>query len=88
MTINDILNTMSTHPRLFIAVYNNGKILFIGSDRKMPEEIAEREVESFSIEKLINVNGNSKIARMRFYVPWQLKFSNGFELIKPVSIGF
>ena len=34
----------------------------------MPEEIAEREVESFSVEKLVNVNGVSKIARMQFYV--------------------
>ena len=70
MTINDILNALSTNPRLFVAVYNNGKILFIGSDRKMPEEIAERDVDSYSIDKLVNVNGNSKIARMQFYVFW------------------
>ena len=68
MTINDILNALSTSPRLFIAVYNNGKILFIGSDRKMPEEIAQRDVDSYSIDKLVNVNGISKIARMQFYV--------------------
>ena len=68
MTINDILNALSTSPRLFVAVYNNGKILFIGSDRKMPEEIAERDVDSYSIDKLVNVNGISKIARMQFYV--------------------
>lgn len=68
MTINDILNALSTSPRLFVAVYNNGKILFIGSDRKMPEEIAEREVESFNVEKIINTNGINKIARMQFYV--------------------
>ena len=68
MTINDILNALSTSPRLFVAVYNNGKILFIGSDRKMPEEIAQRDVDSYSIDKLVNVNGISKIARMQFYV--------------------
>ena len=68
LTINDILNALSTSPRLFVAVYNNGKILFIGSDRKMPEEIAERDVDSYSIDKLVNVNGISKIARMQFYV--------------------
>ena len=68
MTINNILNTLSTNPRLLLAVYSGGKILYIGSDRKMPEEIAEREVESFSVEKLVNVNGVSKIARMQFYV--------------------
>ena len=69
MTINDILNTMSTSPRLFLAIYNSdGKILFIGNDRKMPEEIAEREVESYNVEKIINVNGTDKIVRMQFYV--------------------
>ena len=68
MTINDILNTLPTSPRLFIAVYSNKKILFIGNDRKMPEEIAEREVESFNVEKIINTNGNNKIVRMQFYV--------------------
>ena len=68
MTINDILNALSTSPRLFIAVYNNGKILFIGNDRKMPEEIAERDVDNYSINKVVNVNSNSKIARMQFYV--------------------
>ena len=68
MTINDILNALSTSPRLFIAVYNNGKILFIGNDRKCPEKIAERDVNSYSIDKLVNVNGISKIARMQFYV--------------------
>ena len=68
MTINDILNTLLTDSRLFIAIYSNGKILFIGNDRKMPEEIAERKVESYSINKVLNVNGNSKIARMQFYV--------------------
>ena len=68
MTVNDILNTMPTHPRLFIAVYNNGKILFIGNDRKCPEKIAERDVDSYSINKMVNINGISKIARMQFYV--------------------
>ena len=69
MTINNILNTLLTSPRLFIAVYNSDrKILYIGNDRKMPEEIAEREVESYSINKVANVNGISKIARMQFYV--------------------
>ena len=68
MTINNILNTLSTNPRLLLAVYSGGKILYIGSDRKMPEEIAERETESYSINKVVNVNGNSKIARMQFYV--------------------
>ena len=68
MTINNILNTLPTNPRLLLAIYSGGKILYIGNDRKMPEEIAEREVESFSVEKLVNVNGVSKIARMQFYV--------------------
>ena len=69
MTINNILNTLPTSPRLFIAVYNSDrKILYIGNDRKMPEEIAEREAESYSINKVVNVNGISKIARMQFYV--------------------
>ena len=69
MTINNILNTMPTSPRLFVAVYSNDrKILYIGNDRKMPEEIAERDVDSYSINKVVNVNGNSKIARMQFYV--------------------
>lgn len=68
MTINDILNTMSTSPHLFVAVYSNEKILYIGSDRKMPEEIADCKVESFNINKMVNVNGISKIARMQFYV--------------------
>ena len=68
MTINDILNIMSTSPRLFVVVYSNGKILFIGNDRKMPEEIAERKVDNYSINKMVNVNGDSKIARMQFYV--------------------
>ena len=68
MTINDILNALSTSPRLFVAIYNNGKILYIGSDRKMPEEIAERKVDNYSINKMVNVNGDSKIARMQFYV--------------------
>ena len=69
MTINNILNTMPTSPRLFVAVYSNDrKILYIGNDRKMPEEIAEREVESYNVEKIINVNGTDKIVRMQFYV--------------------
>ena len=68
MTINNILNTMPTSPRLLLAVYSGGKILYIGSDRKIPEEIAEREVESYSINKVVDVNGYSKIARMQFYV--------------------
>ena len=68
MTINNILNTLPTNPRLLLAVYSNGKILFIGNDRKMPEEIAERDVDNYSINKVVNVNGNSKIARMQFYV--------------------
>ena len=68
MTINDILNTLPTSSRLFVAVYSNGKILFIGNDRKMPEEIAERDVDNYSINKVVNVNDNSKIARMQFYV--------------------
>lgn len=65
MTINEILNVLSTNPRLFVAVYNNGKILYIGSDRKMPEEIADCKVKSFIINK---ISDNSKIARMQFYV--------------------
>ena len=68
MTINDILNALSTSPRLFLAVYSGEKILYIGNDRAMPEEIAERDVESYSINKMVNVNGDSKIARMQFYV--------------------
>ena len=68
MTINDILNTMPISPRLFLAVYKNGKILYIGNDRKMSEKIAECKVEKFSINKMVNVNGISKIARMQFYV--------------------
>lgn len=82
MTVNDILNEKNIYPNLLLVVYRymDEKILYIGNDRKMPEEIAEREVESFNIEKLINVNGNSKIARMQFYVSWQIKFSNGFYI--------
>ena len=70
MTVNDILNEKNIHPNLLIVVYRyiDKKILFIGNDRKMSEEIAEREVESFNVEKLVNVNGVSKIARMQFYV--------------------
>ena len=70
MTINDILNEKNIHPNLLLVVYRyiDKKILFIGNDRKMPEEIAGRDVESHSINKLVNVNGNSKIARMQFYV--------------------
>ena len=70
MTVNDILNEKNIYPNLLLAVYKymDEKILYIGNDRKMPEEIAEREVESFSVEKLVNVNGVSKIARMQFYV--------------------
>ena len=68
MTINNILNTLSTNPHLLLAVYSSGKILYIGNDRKMPEEIAEREAENYSINKVVNVNGISKIARMQFYV--------------------
>ena len=68
MTINNILNTLPTNPRLLLAVYSGGKILYIGSDRKMSEEIAEHDVDSYSINKMVNVNGNSKIARMQFYV--------------------
>ena len=68
MTINNILNTLPTDPRLLLAVYSGGKILYIGSDRKMPEEIADQEVNSYNINKMINVNGISKIARMQFYV--------------------
>ena len=70
MTVNDILNEKNIHPNLLLAVYRyiDGKILYIGSDRKMPEEIAGREVESYSINKVVNVNGGSKIARMQFYV--------------------
>ena len=72
MTVNDILNEKNIYPNLLLAVYRYmyEKILYIGNDRKMPEEIAEREVESFSVEKLVNVNGVSKIARMQFYVFW------------------
>ena len=65
MTINNILNALLTSPRLFVAVYNNGKILFIGNDRKMPEEIADCKVKSFIINK---ISDNGKIARMQFYV--------------------
>ena len=70
MTVNDILNEKNIYPDLLLVVYRymDEKILYIGNDRKMPEEIAEREVESFSVEKLINVNGISKIVRMQFYV--------------------
>lgn len=70
MTINDILNEKNIHPNLLLVVYRyiDKKILFIGNDRKMPEEIAGRDVERYSINKLVNVNGNSKIARMQFYV--------------------
>ena len=70
MTVNDILNEKNIYPNLLLAVYRymDEKILYIGNDRKMPEEIAECEVESFSVEKLVNVNGVSKIARMQFYV--------------------
>ena len=70
MTVNDIQNKKNIYPNLLLAVYKymDEKILYIGNDRKMPEEIAEREVESFSVEKLVNVNGVSKIARMQFYV--------------------
>ena len=72
MTVNDILNEKNIYPNLLLAVYKymDEKILYIGNDRKMPEEIAEREVESFSVEKLVNVNDNSKIVRMKFYVFW------------------
>ena len=67
MTVNDILNEKNIYPNLLLAVYRyiDGKILYIGNDRKMPEEIAEREVESFIINK---ISDNSKIARMQFYV--------------------
>ena len=68
MIINDILNTLPTSPRLLLVVYSGEKILYIGTDRAMPEEIAKREVESYSINKVLNVNGDSKIARMQFYV--------------------
>ena len=70
MTVNDILNEKNIRPNLLLVVYRyiDKKILFIGNDRKMPEEIAERDVESYSINKVVNVNGNSKIARMQFYV--------------------
>ena len=69
MTVNDILNEKNIYPNLLLAVYRyiDGKILYIGNDRKMPEEIAEREVESFIINK---ISDNSKIARMQFYVFW------------------
>ena len=67
MTINNILNTLPISPRLLLAVYSGGKILYIGSDRKMPEEIAECKVKSFIINK---ISDNSKIARMQFYVFW------------------
>ena len=72
MTVNDILNEKNIYPNLLLAVYKymDEKILYIGNDRKMPEEIAEREAESFSVEKLVNVNDNSKIVRMKFYVFW------------------
>ena len=68
MTVNDILNTLPTSSRLLLAIYSGGKILYVGNDRKMPEEIAERDVDFFNINKVVNVNGNSKIARMQFYV--------------------
>lgn len=70
MTVNDILNEKNIYPNLLLAVYRytDEKILYIGNDRKMPEEIAEREVESFTVEKLVHFNGVSKIARMQFYV--------------------
>lgn len=70
MTVNDILNEKNIYPNLLLVVYRymDEKILYIGNDRKIPEEIAEREVESYSINKVVNVNGNSKIARMQFYV--------------------
>lgn len=70
MTVNDILNEKNIYPNLLLAVYRymDEKILYIGNDRKMTEEIAEREVESFKVEKIVNVNGVSKIARMQFYV--------------------
>ena len=70
MTVNDILNEKNIYPNLLLAVYRymDEKILYIGNDRKMPEEIAEREVESFTVGKIVNVNGVSKIARMQFYV--------------------
>ena len=68
MTIDNILNTLQTSPRLLLAVYSGGKILYIGNDREMPEEIAERDVDSYSINKVVNVNGNNRIARMQFYV--------------------
>ena len=70
MTVNDILNEKNICPNLLLVVYRymDEKILYIGNDRKMPEEIAEREVESYSINKLVNINGISKIARMQFYV--------------------
>ena len=70
MTVNDILNEKNIYPNLLLAVYRyiDGKILYIGNDRKMSEKIAECEVKSFTVEKLVNVNGVSKIARMQFYV--------------------
>ena len=70
MTVNDVLNEKNIYPNLLVVVYRyiDEKILYIGNDRKMSEEIAEREVESYSINKLVNVNGISKIARMQFYV--------------------
>lgn len=70
MTVNDILNEKNIHPNLLLAIYRymDEKILYIGNDRKMPEEIAERDVDSYSINKVVNINGISKIARMQFYV--------------------
>lgn len=70
MTVNDILNEKNIYPNLLLVIYRymDEKILYIGNDRKMPEEIAGREVESFNVEKLVNVNGVNKIARMQFYV--------------------
>ena len=70
MTVNDILNGKNIHPHCLLVIYGymDKKILYIGNDRKMPEDIAERKVESFNVEKLINTNGIYKIARMQFYV--------------------
>ena len=70
MTVNDILNGKNIHPHCLLAIYRymDEKLLYIGSDRKMPEEIAKRDVDNYSINKMVNVNGDSKIARMQFYV--------------------
>ena len=67
MTVNDILNEKNIYPNLLLAVYRymDEKILYIGNDRKMPEEIADCKVKSFIINK---ISDDSKIARMQFYV--------------------